>query len=144
MSSLRKPLTDLLQAFGAIYGPPSTGDLKTLSALWHLVCEDFTDEQITRATKGVLKKKSFGWPKPSDLAEVIEGRIVKVKEYARDLENCRYREKLGGPLVVEAWHEIRVPHDWRGDAGELDFDDLPAEVRAFQIQARQEQLQIGD
>lgn len=129
----RVPVLSLLQALEWEHGEHPSGKPDRTSQLWHIALRRFSDEQIAAAIEPLLTKKIYGtWPKPADVAEIIEGRIVKVPEYATDLSGSRFRERPNGPLVVDRWHEVVVPHDWRGDPGELDIKALPADIQTFQ------------
>ncbi len=143
MSTYRTPIAELLQAFEALHGPPPTGKMDVMVKVWHTACQRFTDAQIIKATEPLLTKKTFGWPKPSDLAECIEGRIIKVPEYATDLGGARYRERHGGPLCIERWHEVHVPFDWEGDPGEFNWADMPREMKDYHYAQVEGQKAIG-
>lgn len=135
----RQSVLDLLDAIEVFHGPPKTDvPILKVAAAWHVALEDLTEEQIRRATPILLRSKTYGWPKASDVYEAANGRVVKIPEYARDLGGGRFRKSIGGPLEVARWHEIRLPLDWTGDAGALDFEDLPAPILAWNDRIEEE------
>jgi hypothetical protein len=128
----RQSILDLLDGLEAMHGERSSSvPLLKVVAAWHVALQDLSDEEVNRSIPVALRMKTFGWPKAFDVIEAARGRVVKIPEYARDLGGGRFRRSAGGPLEVARWHEIRIPLDWTGDAGTLDFEELPADLIAW-------------
>lgn len=144
MTSNRKAIATLLGIIEQMKGPHPSGNAEATLAAWEIACEIYTDDQISNATGMLLRKKIFGkWPEAADLAECIEGRIIKVPEYATDLGGARYRERHGGPLCVERWHEVHVPFDWDGDPGDFNWADMPREMKDYHYAQIEGQKALG-
>lgn len=106
--AIRKPITDLLQAFEVLHGPHPSKNPDATARVWDLACRRFTDEQIIKATEPLLTKKTFGWPKPSDLAECIEGVAIPLTPTQQMLANLlkRYESEAAALQAQKDQHDI--------------------------------------
>lgn len=131
-------LLDMLASFETFHGihPAAARDPDGIEAgnrkvtrLFEIALSDIPDDVLAAYLPAILGHRTFGWPKPSEVREVVLGRVVKLPRYATDCWGDRRRDSSGA-LVVERWHEVRVPSGWTGDPGKLEFGALPAEVVA--------------
>lgn len=139
-TKLTRAILEALLLFEKAYNrePLEKKRAMVVAATWATVLQGVTAEQVRLAAPVVLRHHRYGFPTPAALYEAVVGRRVRVPEFAQDLYGGRQRDSRGA-LVVDRWHELRVPLDWSGDPGALDFTELPAELRQHQIDTEQTQ-----
>lgn len=94
------------------------------------------DAVLAAAVKHVRDSASAFPPSIAELRALVlkPPRIVKVPEYARDTYGSRLLDRSGA-LKIARWHDVRVPFDWDGDAGSLEYGELPSAIEALQPKA---------
>lgn len=123
----RAVVFEMMDRFAVVFGSPNNRTPLEMCAVWQVLIEDMTDDDIRYGAVMLGKFHKFGFPTPAHLREAACGRVIKIPKHRPD--GYGGFQLKNGARIIEGWHEVNVPLDWDGDPAEYterDIDQLEA------------------